>query len=85
MAVFQWIAMPRVIANGLAYSTPQATSAQRTDSSLMAMLQQTVIPRVVSKSKAVTSPIAKSAHPYRQNTPKLGEAQTIKLKKERSG
>ena len=39
----------------------------------MVMLQQTAMPKVVAKPQANISLVAKSAHPCRQNTPRLGE------------
>ena len=72
MDVLQRTTKPMVVANRQTYLIPQATSAQRTDSGLIAVLQRTTMPRVVARPQGITDPIAKSARPYRRNTPRLG-------------
>ena len=62
----------KVVANRQTYLTPQSTSAQQTDSGLIAVLQRMTIPRVVARPQADTSPISKSACLCRQNTLRLG-------------
>ena len=63
--------MPRVVVNRQTYLTLQATSMQRTDSSLMTILQQTTMLRVVAGPQVESSPIAKNARPCKHNTSRL--------------